>query len=642
MTPFVTFLVAFPVAAGLLALLLPGRARDALVVCASVVIGVASVATVVHFANGPQAFFGLPLELELGRPLFAAELAIAALLIVLSLRHRRLDALALAVLQAGTATWMELSGRLPAPDPLRLLSFDRLSMVMVLVIGLIGPLICIQAVGYMRDYHRHYPLILGRRRMFFFLLLAFLSAMFGLVCANDLAVLHLFWELTTLCSFLLIGYTRTAETLRYAFNALSMNLLGGLGFTVAMAILATSPSGLDLAALCAGPGSAAVLPAVALLALAGLTKSAQLPFSSWLLGAMYAPTPTSALLHSSTMVKAGVFLLLRLSPAMAGSVVGTTVAMVGFLTFLAASLIATTEPNAKRILAWSTISNLGLIAGCAGVATPAMVWVGVMVVIFHAVAKSLLFLVVGSLENRLYTKDLESFDHLLARFPRLAALALAGVSGMALAPFGVVLAKWSAIRALLEVPGWRGALFLLALAYGSACTVYYWTKVLMKLVAIRGTDPEDLAIEARVTGFEWFSEGAHAALLLGVTLGVGALSDQVVGPYALGAFGAAPTSLLHVAWPVVVVLALSVLALPLMALGLARSGKYRYAEIYVSGRNADERHLVQAAAGDDRPVRLRNYYLTGVVDGAWVFRTGTALAVGLVALMVFLPTLVLP
>jgi len=105
---------------------------------------------------------------------------------------------------------------------------------------------------------------------------------------------------------LLIGYTRTKETVGYAFNALNMNLLGGLGFSVAILLLAGQPGGLDLARLTTGPPRDAP-PAIALLALAGITKSAQMPFSSWLLGAMYAPSPTSALLHSSTMVKAGVF-----------------------------------------------------------------------------------------------------------------------------------------------------------------------------------------------------------------------------------------------------------------------------------------------------------------------------------------------
>ena len=396
MSALLTFLIGFPLGVGLSLLVLRGRARAAVVVGAAGVVAASAVTAAVCFGNGAPVFFGAPFALNVGLVVFSSELAVGLLVSGLAARHRRFDALALGLAQVGLSLWMELSHRLPRTEPERLFGVDRLSMIMFLIVGIIGPLICVHAVGYMRDYHRHYPRVRGRRSVFFFLLFAFLSAMFGLVSANDLPLLHLFWELTTLSSFLLIGYTRTPQTIGFAFNALSMNLLGGLGFSVAIALLSTSPTGLDLARLCAGPASAEVLPAVALLALAGLTKSAQMPFSSWLLGAMHAPTPTSALLHSSTMVKAGVFLLLKLSFAMGQSLVGTTVALIGLLTFVFVSVVAMTEPNAKRVLALSTIANLGLVVGCAGIGTPATVWVGVMIVIFHAAAKSLLFLVVGS------------------------------------------------------------------------------------------------------------------------------------------------------------------------------------------------------------------------------------------------------
>src|SRR5665811_2429068 len=113
-------------------------------------------------------------------------------------------------------------------------------------------------------------------------------------------------------------------------------------------------------------------------------------------------------------VKAGVFLLLRLSPAIAGSNLGTLVAFVGMLTFLFVSLVGVTEQNTKKVLAYSTIGSLGLIVGCAGLGSPELIWVGMMIIIFHAVAKGLLFLVVGTIENRFYTKDMENFDALLS------------------------------------------------------------------------------------------------------------------------------------------------------------------------------------------------------------------------------------
>jgi ech hydrogenase subunit A len=620
----VVFLVAFPLAvSGVLLAVTKGTLRNAIVVVACVVVAAASLVTVVAFGNGEAIFFGLPGGLTPGHAILVVEVAIAMFVVVVSLQNGRVVAPVMALAQLGIALYLDLGGHLQEPDPQRLFWFDRLTMVMVLVIGVVGPLICIHALGYMRDYQRSNPQIGGRRTSFFFLLFLFLASMFGLVVSNDLQLLLVFWEITTLCSFLLIGYTRTKETVSYAFDALNMNLLGGLGFSVAILLLAGRPDGLDLAKLTAGPAAATLLPAIALLSLAGITKSAQMPFSSWLLGAMYAPSPTSALLHSSTMVKAGVFLLLRLSPAMAGSAVGTMVAFVGLLTFLFASLVAVTEQNTKKVLAYSTIGSLGLIVGCAGIGTPELVWVGVMIVIFHAVAKALLFLVVGTLENRLYTKDMENFDTLLSRMPRVSALALTGIAGMFIAPFGIVVAKWTAIRAFLEVPGFAGAAFLVIMAFGSSLTIFYWGKLLIKILSMRGIEPYERSVEDRVTRYEWFSEVALALGVIGVAAGLGLISDHVVGPYALEAFSAAPRVFLHLDPAMVVVMLVAVLFLPALAIWTSRGSGYDLADFYTSGRTANAGHLMGAALGGTRTVTLRNYYLEGVVNGVLVFRAGT-------------------
>jgi ech hydrogenase subunit A len=630
----VVFLVAFPLAVGGLLLVVgDARLRNTIVVPACVVIAAASVGTAIAFGNGEAVFFGLPGGLEPGSAVLLLEMAIAAFVIGVGIQHRRWLPPVLAVAQLAIAAWLELGGHLPAADPDRLFWFDRLSMVMVLVVGIIGTLICIHALGYMRDYQRSHPLIRGRRTSFFFLLFVFLSAMFGLVTSNELPVLHVFWEVTTLCSFLLIGYARTPATIGYAFRALNMNMLGGLGFSVAILLLAGQPDGLDLAHLTSGAAGAALLPAVALLALAGITKSAQMPFSSWLLGAMHAPSPTSALLHSSTMVKAGVFLLLRLSPAMSGSLVGNLVAFTGLLTFLFVSLVAVTEQNTKKVLAYSTIGNLGLIVGAAGIGGPDLVWVGVMIIVFHALAKSLLFLVVGTLENRLYTKDMENFDALVSRLPRVSALALTGIAGMFIAPFGIVIAKWSAIRALLDVPGWQGAVFVIILAFGSSLTIFYWGKLLIKILSTRRTTAYERSIEGRVSGFEWFAEGAHAVGVILVTACIGVLSEAVVGPYATSAFAAPAQSFLHLGPEVVVALLGSVLFLPLLALWASGRWRYDLADFYASGRSTDAGHRMGAALGGTREVTLRNYYLEGVIDGALVFRVGTLACGALLAAM---------
>jgi ech hydrogenase subunit A len=474
----------------------------------------------------------------------------------------------------------------------------------------------------MRDYHRASPMTRGRRNVFFSLLFVFLTGMFGLVTSNYLPMMLVFWEITTLCSFLLIGYTRTEETIGYAFKALNMNLLGGLGFGLAIALLSNQPNGLDLAKLTAGPVSGVLLAAVALLAFAGITKSAQMPFSSWLIGAMYAPSPTSALLHSSTMVKAGVFLLLRLSPAMSGSTVGYLVTFVGLVTFLMVSLVAVTEQNTKKVLAYSTIGSLGLIVGCAGIGTPELAWVGVMIIIFHALAKGLMFLIVGTIENRLYTKDMENFDTLISRLPRVSVLALAGIAGMFIAPFGIVVAKWAAIKAFLLVPGGQGAVMIVIMAFGSSLTLFYWGKLLIKVLSMRSITDYELSIEKRISRYEWLTEGALAVGVIAVTASIGLISDKVVGPYALSAFAGGPRTLPVIDPTMLVVMLAAVLFLPLVAVWASRR-RFDEGDFYTSGRSANAAHSMGAALGGSRSVTLRNYYLDGVINGALMFRVGT-------------------
>ena len=271
---------------------------------------------------------------------------------------------------------------------------DRLSMIMILIIGIIGSLITVYALGYMKDFQHHHADEKDRRPWFFFLLFLFLAAMFGLVTSNNLIWMYFFWEITSLCSFFLIGFTKTKEAIRNSFRALIMNLLGGLGFCLAIIILGygwdESIRTLQLSdVILYGESGYGVIPAlmipVGLLAFAGITKAAQMPFNSWLLGAMVAPTPTSALLHSSTMVKAGVFLILKLAPCLGwgnaeyGMVnyAGIMVMAVGGITFLLASFAAISQSNAKRVLAYSTIANLGLIVVCGGIGTTAAVWAGI-------------------------------------------------------------------------------------------------------------------------------------------------------------------------------------------------------------------------------------------------------------------------
>ena len=207
---------------------------------------------------------------------------------------------------------------------------------------------------------------------------------------------------------LLIGYNKERQAIDNSFKALWMNLLGGCGFTAAILICNLQLGIANLSQLQQlNKEAPAVIIIVACLAFAALTKSAQMPFCGWLLGAMVAPTPTSALLHSATMVKAGVYLLIRIAPLMNGTLTGVMVTLIGGFTFFAASLMAIATSDGKRVLAHSTISNLGLIVACAGVGLPESVWAATMLILFHAVSKSLMFMCVGAVENVTGSRNVE-------------------------------------------------------------------------------------------------------------------------------------------------------------------------------------------------------------------------------------------
>ena len=245
------------------------------------------------------------------------------------------------------------------------------------------------------------------------------------------------------------------------------------------------------------------------LAFAGITKAAQMPFQTWLLGAMVAPTPTSALLHSSTMVKAGVFLLVKCAPLYAVCPAPSVMVMlVGGITFALCSFMAISQSNAKRVLAYSTIANLGLITMCAGVGTPEAVWAAIFLIIFHAIAKSLLFLCVGTAEHHIGSRDIEDMDLLFERMPRLARFMMLGIMCMFIAPFGMLVAKWATLVSFVDMD--QVALILI-LAFGSAATFMFWAKWLGKLAGIAG-QPEN--VELTVHKSEWASLLLMVVLLL--------------------------------------------------------------------------------------------------------------------------------
>ena len=261
--------------------------------------------------------------------IMGGEIFLFCIVCFLSIKYRKYYCILLAAAGTIPVLWMDFNGY--AETELPHLRVDYLSAVMMLIVGIVGVLICIYACGYMQDYHEHHEDVKDRSNYFLGLLFIFLGAMFGLICSDNLGFIFFFWEITSVCSFLLIGYTGTDEAVNNSFRALWMNLLGGFGFAIGLMYCDMQLhiyTLYDLTRVNPEAGSLLLVP-VTLFAFAALTKSAQFPVSRWLLGAMVAPTPSSALLHSATMVKIGVYMLIRLSPMLKGNLTGIMVTVIG-------------------------------------------------------------------------------------------------------------------------------------------------------------------------------------------------------------------------------------------------------------------------------------------------------------------------
>lgn len=601
------FLIVFPlIAAALLLVVRNDAARGAVVWASAVVIAAASVfLAATGFGAGAQFFaFSSPV---VDLVCTGVGVVIVGVVLAYSVKYKNILAGALAVVQLALSLTVEIGFAHDAPVVYGLY-FDSFSLLMALIIGIIGSGICVYALGYMTDFQAHEPEgAKDRRPVFFALMFAFLSAMYVVVFSNNMLWMFTGWEVTTLCSFLLIGYTKTDEAIANAFRQIIMNIAGGIGFALALLVCAARLGTLDLQEfLVIGVSSPGLVQfAVCALAFAGITKAAQMPFQTWLLGAMVAPTPTSALLHSSTMVKAGVFMLVKLAPIFAVSPAPSVmVVLVGGVTFLLCSFMAISQSNAKRVLAYSTIANLGLITACAGVGTPEAVWAASFLVLFHAIAKSLLFLCVGTAEHHIGSRDIEDMDLLFERMPHLARFMMLGIMCMFIAPFGMLVAKWATIVSFVQAD--QVALVVI-LAFGSAATFLFWAKWLGKLAGIAGAREN---LEPAVHKSEKASIFLMAALLVAACVLLPLVSACMVEPYIYSVYGVSGQDIaegnlwLGCICTVVVLVALFA--------GLGRPSA-RKVDVYLAGvsRDNDERVFQNALSGTST-ASARNWYMEGI------------------------------
>src|SRR6478735_1697202 len=289
-------------------------------------------------------------------------------------------------------------------------------------------------------YSRYYMSPSDPVPRFFAFLPAFMGAMLGLVTSGNLIQLVFFWELTSLTSFMLIGYWHhRADARRGARMALLVTAAGGLCLFGGALLIGRIVGSYDLDVVL---GAGAQLradplyrPLLALVLLGAFTKSAQFPFQFWLPHAMAAPTPVSAYLHSATMVKAGVFLLIRLWPALGGTnewlwLVGSA----GLITFVLGAYIAIFQQDLKGLLAYSTISHLGLITLLTGLDTPLGQIAAIFHLINHATFKASLFMAAGIIEHESGTRDIRRLSGLRRFMPITAMLAMVAAGSMAGVP----------------------------------------------------------------------------------------------------------------------------------------------------------------------------------------------------------------
>jgi multicomponent Na+:H+ antiporter subunit A len=385
----------------------------------------------------------------------------------------------------------EVIGWVPALKLDLAFAMGSLQWVMVLVVSGIGALVLVYCTWYFPDDEAGLAAFAGN-------FVAFAGAMLGLVLADDLLLLYVFWELTTVFSYLLIGHDPTKRPGRAAgLQALIVTSFGGLAMLVGFLIVGTQADTFRISELVADPPSGtAVTVAVVLILLGAISKSALLPFHFWLPAAMAAPTPVSAYLHAAAMVKAGVYLVALLAPGFAG-VPGWRglLLSLGLFTMLLGGWRSLRQFDIKLLLAYGTVSQLGFLMVVVSVGTRAAALAGLAMLIAHALFKASLFMVVGIVDHQTGTRDLRELSGIGRSAPVLAGTALvAGASMAGLPPLTGFVAKESVYGALIGVArdgegtglgrlaGWA---MLIGVVVGSAFTVAYTARFLWGTLATK-------------------------------------------------------------------------------------------------------------------------------------------------------------
>jgi ech hydrogenase subunit A len=333
---------------------------------------------------------------------------------------------------------------------------------------------------------------------------------------------------------------------------------------------------------------------------------------------MVAPTPVSALLHSSTMVKAGVYLVLRFASVLEGTTLGLMVAIVGAITFLIGSFICISQNDAKKVLAYSTIANLGLIILCAGVGTPEATWAGMLLIIFHAISKGLLFLCVGSIEHQTGSRQIEDMTGLIVRMPKIAVMVMIGIAGMFLAPFGMLISKWVVLRAVIDA----SPLLAIILIFGSAATLFFWVKWLGKVLIV---DRDYKTEETSEVKAQWFVLTGLTAMTILICALFSPVAKFLIEPYIVEIYGKA----ISLGTGNMITMSIMLTLVCMFPLTFLRYDKgVKVVNAYLAGANtANKSYQFLGSLRDVKDMEMKNYYLEGAFGEKGLMRLGAILGV---------------
>ncbi|MBN7483434.1 Na+/H+ antiporter subunit A [Mycobacteroides abscessus] len=415
------------------------------------------------------------------------------------------------------------------------LRFDALAAIMSVLVLSIGSLVLFYCASYFRHRDGHTE---PRLPSFAAELVAFSGAMFGLVISDNLLVLYIFWELTTVLSFLLVGhYAERLTSRRAAVQALLVTTAGGLAMLVGVIVLGHVGGSFLLSDLIANPPTGLAASVGLVLVLIGaLSKSAIVPLHFWLPGAMAAPTPVSAYLHAAAMVKAGIYLLARMSPGFAEAAPWRPVVLVlGITTMILAGWRALREYDLKLILAFGTVSQLGFLVVLTGTGDPDILLAGLVMLCAHALFKAALFMVVGIIDHTVGTRDIRKLAWLGNRQPLLLLIAGIAAASMAGVPLtlgfvGKELAFATVLhsRVLSSAAPW----VLAGIVIGSMFTITYSMRFMWGAFARKGLPEPSARVQGMHTPTPAFLTAP--ALLAVTSVAVGILPGWLNG--ALGSY----------------------------------------------------------------------------------------------------------